>query len=753
MGPVLLGAVKVLLVVQATQATVVGTVRDVETSQPLAGAVVALADLDHRATATDESGRYGLRQVPPGEHQITVRFIGYAQHSLHALVPREGELTINFWLRSEPVRIQAIDVRAPAIARAGDTAEFPDREISVDAVRNHPLLAEPDVFEALGGGEVFLRPESPSGVNVRGSASDQTAYLLDGIPVFNPFHAGGMSSGWNPDALSRLHLSATAPLLAYPHSLSGAIEAVTRAPGDRLRAQGSVSTIQSRLTFDAPLGTDGAGYLVSLRSGLPDGIAPRQEASYLRGETGDWLAKLEAPVLGGRVQLLGYGNENDLNTAAAVSTDDGTAQDARRNVFEWYSRSLGARWRRVFSGTAVNVLGWSAAGEEGSIWSARAGWVDMAAARRDQGLLAAVEHSSPRTTTAAELRLEESRTSYRVQPDSAGGPSWRLTAITPVATALARHSRMLNRQIEFKLGAALAAIRGEMRFGPDAQLAWHPSKELTLSGSYARTHQFAQSLRNPESVVGNVFPVDIYLGAGASGVPVARCEQDVIAADFRPRRGLRFALQAYERRSDGLVLVAPRDGEPFATGPFAIGSGVSRGVSADAAVNATRYGIVARYGYQRVRLTYGDLSYTPENSAMHLLEGGVTAFPSATTSIRLGATAAMGRRTTAISDGFEWEAFNLLDKGSEFGGSPHYDGEQLGATALPAYLRVDLGLRKQWHVGVGANHATVALFATVTNILGRKNILTYARDPSTGELFGIEMRPRAPLVVGLDWGF
>ena len=77
-----------------------------------------------------------------------------------------------------------------------------------------------------------------------------------------------------------------------------------------------------------------------------------------------------------------------------------------------------------------------------------------------------------------------------------------------------------------------------------------------------------------------MFPVDVYLGAGASGVPVARCEQDVIAADFRPRRGLRFALQAYERRSDGLVLVAPRDGEPFATGPFAIGSGVSRGVSA-----------------------------------------------------------------------------------------------------------------------------------------------------------------------------
>jgi hypothetical protein len=755
MGPVFLSAVKTLLVMQAMQGTVIGRVRDAETAEPISGAAVTLTDLD-RAAATDETGRYVLRQVPAGEHQLTVHFIGYAERSLHALVPQNGQLEIDVWLLPQPVRINTIDVRAPVVVSGldvGATAAFPDREISAAAMRNDPQLTEPDAFEALGGGEVSLRPESPSGVNIRGGASDQTAYLLDGIPIFNPYHSGGVSSGWNPDALSKLRLASAAPLPAYPNTLSGAIEAVTRNPGDHVHAQGSVSTTQSRITSDGPLGGTGAGYLVSVRSGLPDGIAPKTEPTYLRGEDGDWLAKLEAPALGGRIQFLGYGNENDLNTAAVVGPEDGAVQDPRRNTFEWTSRSVGAQWKRVFSSAAVRVLGWRADTDAGSAWASHAGPVDMAAARRDKGLLIAVQHHSARTVTLGELRVEQSRTSYQIVPDSVSGPSWALAANTPVATAVARHGRVIGRRIELNVGAALATTGGVQHLGPSAQLVWNASDRVKLSGSYAQAHQFAQSLRNAESVVGNVFPVDIYMGACAPGVPVARSQLGVIAGSYHPREGLRFGAQAYERRADGLLLVAPGEGEPFAMGAFTTGSGTSRGVSADAALSAKRYAIVASYGLQHTSLSYGNSSYVPESGATHLAQCGAIAFPDATTSIRLGLTAAMGRRATAIAGGFEWEANNILDRGSEFGGSPYYGGEALGGTALPTYYRLDLGVRKQWRVGVGGRDATVALFGTATNILGRKNILTYARDPSTGNLTGIEMRPLAPLVLGLDWGF
>ncbi len=765
MRALVIGAVGILLAAQAPRAaafgvagagaTVAGTVRDAETSEPLVGAVVTLTDLD-RAVATDGGGQYVLRQVPAGPQHVTVRLIGYAQATLHALVPQDGRLEINVSLRPEPVRMPPLDVRTPVVVRGvegGDAETYPDRESSVAAVRNHPLLSEPEVFEGLGGGEVALRPESPSGVHIRGGASDQTAYMLDGIPVFSPFHTGGVSSAWNPDALNRLTLSSSAPSPGNPHALSGAIEGFTRAPGARLGSQGSFSTTQARLTLDGPLGESSAGYVVSMRSGLPDVVAPRNESSYLRGETADGLAKLEVRALGGRARILGYASENDVNAAAATSEEIESGQAPGRNVFEWSSQSLGAEWGRAFSKIAMRVLGWSAACDAGSEWAAPGADVEMTAARRDEGLLAEMEHRTPRAKTIAGVRFERSRTSYRIQSDSTAVPSFRFDARTPVTAAFAQHTRAITPRVEIELGGALAATAGDLYLAPRAELKWSASEELTLSGHYARTRQFAQSLRNPESVVGNVFPVDLYLGAGAPEIPVARSDQGVVAFDFRPRAGVRLSVQAYERDSDGLVLVAPRSGDPFMTTGFTVGSGTSRGVSAEAAVSRARYGIVASYGLQRVRIEYGDSSYIPEHGARHLLEGGVIAFPAATFSVRLGAAAAWGRRATAVANAFEWESCNLLDQGCEFGGSPHHGGEPLGGTPLPAYFRVDLGVRKHWHFEVGGRDATLGLFGTVTNLLGRRNVLTYAKSPVTGERVEIEMRPQAPLVAGLDWRF
>jgi hypothetical protein len=165
-----------------------------------------------------------------------------------------------------------------------------------------------------------------------------------------------------------------------------------------------------------------------------------------------------------------------------------------------------------------------------------------------------------------------------------------------------------------------------------------------------------------------------------------------------------------------------------------------------------RLGLVASYGFQRVRVDYGASSYVPDHGARHLVEGGLIVFPSPTWSIRFGIAGALGRRATPLSGGLEWEDPNLLDRGNEFGGSPRADGS-LGGAALPAYLRADVGLRKTWHLEMGGRQASIALFGTVTNLLSRKNVLTYATDPATGRPVEIEMRPLAPLVAGLDWRF
>jgi hypothetical protein len=745
----LLTAANILFTLQAAQATVTGAVRDEETGEPLAAAIVAMPDLG-RVTATDATGRYVLVEIPPGPQHLTFRFIGHAQRTLHALVPAGGRLHIDVSLRGEPVRLGTIEVRR-SLSLPGlediDTSGLYDRSTSIAAIRNNPLLSEPDALQGLEGGPVAMGAESPSGVHIRGGESDQTAYLLDGIPVFSPYHAAGQFSAWNPDALSSVHLSASVPMPGNADVLAGTITAVTREPGTRTRMQGSLSTTQARITVDGAIGSTGAGYLLSLRSRMPSLPAQDRDPSYLSAESGDRLAKLEAPAGHGRLRLLGYDSGDEIEASAQPNPSNG----ARRNSFEWASRSFGAEWSGRISGVELKLLGWRSTGDASSAWTGSSGETALAAGRHDLGLLGMVEGGSKLARTTAGIRLERSRTLYQVKSDSTP-EGWTVRANTPVATVFAQQTRALGRPAALTVGASMAAADADLHLGPYARLRLRPADRLTLSGSYARTHQFAQSLRNAESVVGNIFPADLYLGAGAPGVPAGRSDGIVLGAEYSVT-GARLAVEAYRRTSQGLLLVAPRDGGPFTTGAFDVGSGTSSGLAVDAALSRARYGIVASYGIQQVRLRYRESGYTPDHGATHLFQGGLIVFPSATTSIRLGAAGALGRRTTALSGALEWEACNLLDRGCEFAGSPEHGGQVLGASRLPGYLRVDLGFRKHWHLELARRDATVALFATVTNLLNRKNVLTYAEDPAGGKPLPVDMRPLAPLVVGLDWQF
>ena len=292
--------------------------------------------------------------------------------------------------------------------------------------------------------------------------------------------------------------------------------------------------------------------------------------------------------------------------------------------------------------------------------------------------------SSARGASELGLRVERRRTGYTIAPDS-GAASYGLASTTPIATVFGRHERPLGGRVELELGVAVVAGAGAARMDPGAKLRWRVDDRLVLTGGYARRHQLTQSLRNPESIVGNVFPAELPVGAGASGVPVARSDQGVIGAELRASAGVRIAAQAWVRGFDGLLLAARATGEPFAVAGFATGTGAGAG----------RLGrdVACRRAIRRARelcVSAGPPRFGRAPATSPRSRARTWWTPASSSSRRprwrsgWPARVAAGRRGTTIPDGVEWESCNLRDKGCELAGSPHYDGAALGGSPAPA---------------------------------------------------------------------
>jgi hypothetical protein len=743
-------AVAAVLGSRLVAAEITGVVRDESTGGPVAGAVVVL-DESGRAAVTGADGSYTIADVPPGPHHLSVRVLGFQSRSLHVLVPASGSLRVDLVLRADPIEVDAVVVRSRVPIRGMDVDGRdldPTRRVSGAAIRNDPFTPEPDVIEALVGGAVSSEPESGGGLHVRGGDGDELGFLLDGIPVFSPYHSGVRSGAWNVDAVAGVELR-TDPALPVD-ALTGAVLVSTIDPGDRFRTAGHLSTSQIGLTAHGPLA--GAGYLLSGQAGYPGLIRPPDEPSYVDGADHDVLAELVVPVGGGDLRLLAYENQNEVRASSRPSeVGDAPLDPGEPNVYGWRGRSLGAVWRGAPRGRltpAVRI--WRAAQEASFRWNGEeTGAVRVASDREQHGLLAWLEWRDAARTAEIGLLAARDAAAYEVAADSAA------QAIAGEADALSlfgSYVESFGGRVE--VAASLRAERGEAggRVLPRAAIRARLDESFSIFAEYARTAQAIQSVRNAESIVGRIFPAELYAGGDGTGIPVALGDYVALGLVALPAAGTRVELEAYARALDDLAILDPEDGQPFASAAIRRGSGSVLGAAAGLSIGSARYAVTASADVERVELRAGGERWTPGYAAGRSARIGAILFPTATLSIRAGWIGQFGRRGSDPIGLLEWESCNLLDMGCEFAGSPDQLGE-LGSRKLPAYNRLDLSIRKHWHFLVGRREGSIEAFATASNLLGRANVLAYVVDPASGEAAAIEMRPRAPLALGIGWRF
>ena len=136
-----------------------------------------------------------------------------------------------------------------------------------------PALGEADLLRSLQllpGVQAVA--DISSGLYVRGGGPDQTAILLDDIPLYNPSHLFGLFSTFNPDAIKKVDLYKGAyPGSVRPHARGSVLDVSSR-EGNRKRTsgRGGVSLISGRLLTEGPVG-QGSWMLAGRRTYL-DGV-------------------------------------------------------------------------------------------------------------------------------------------------------------------------------------------------------------------------------------------------------------------------------------------------------------------------------------------------------------------------------------------------------------------------------------------------------------------------------------------------
>ncbi len=518
-------------------------------AEALPGVAVSLytADGDSllRLAQTLTDGRLAFTNVMNGSYQVRAELIGYEPVRLRVSVPaRTPGYTYEIRMRDRPVPIDPVEAQAErARTRFQEEAGLTVRELTRDELKLIPGLAEADVMravEALPG--VVTTSDFSSAFNVRGGSADQNLILLDGIPIYNPFHLGGVFSVFNTDMVERAELLAGGFPAQYGGRVSSVLNVVSDAGDGDVDVRAGISVLATR---------------VSVGSSIP-GIDDSRIRVGVRRSYFDQLLKpfLDFPYHLTDAQLVGevWANAtNRIGITAYIGEDvlelSGVDSFPLKVDWQWGNAIAGARWTRSFTrGATLDVR------SSFSHFSTELTFPDFG----DTYLASSINHALLRADVALpigrhELRggVETNRLQYDNTAESGG------TSFGGANESAWGHAGYL--QTTWRSGRTLieTGVRADVWSADQGtNLLWSPRlavKQFIGNGDAAfkiaggRYTQFVHSLRDEEFPIG----LDVWVLSGLRA-PQVRSNQVQTGFEWYGKNWY-AAVESYWRRFDGVA--------------------------------------------------------------------------------------------------------------------------------------------------------------------------------------------------------
>ncbi|NJD20947.1 MAG: hypothetical protein FIA95_16890, partial [Gemmatimonadetes bacterium] len=558
--------------------------------------------------------------VPAGDYTLVASGYGYAEAEQAVRVAPAQVVAVEMVLARRAVELQGITVGAE---RSRERIRFEEvggatvRELELVELKRVPGLAEADplrAVEVLPG--VVSTSDFSAAFHVRGGSQDQNLILLDGVPVFSPFHLGGLFSVFNADMLDRAELQSG----GFPAEHGGRVSSVLQIESDagdgRFGVDAGVSLLASRVAVSggAPqgaaraLGLSNIHWKASARRSYFDWVLkPAFDFPYhlqdLQGVAEAWTRR------GDRIRVTAYTGDDVLDFTQLDDEDFPLRID-----WGWGNDVVGARWThpRKRGGAVDARVAWSRYGTgltfpDFGDTEFRSG-ISQVQARLDWDV-------RPSPFLQVRLGASAERTEYDNLARSGGTEFAARQGMGLLGGGYGQLSWSRPRAWLLEAGLRLD------RWSPDpGDALWETAPRLAVKRFFrdgdgalklaaGRYTQYVHSLRDEELPLG----LDIWVLAGARA-PAVVSDQVQGGVEGYPREDWFVSLEGYLRDFEGVVTFNPADDPNDALDDILAGTGRSYGADLLVRKEGGRVNGWVAVSYLRARRTFPDM-LAPERPA------------------------------------------------------------------------------------------------------------------------------------------
>lgn len=228
----LLAFITLSAIAQNPTQTIRGQVIDHVSHTPLPGATIMILQSDPvLGTTTDLDGKFALQNVPVGNHNIGVSYMGYEEKVLSNVQLNAGkELVINVQLEEKFQQINEVEITARSSKgqALNEMATVSARSFSVEETRKFAAAVNDPARMVSSFAGVVTTNDGNNGISIRGNSPNGLLWRLEGMDIPNPNHFANVSSSGGGIMILSAQLLADSDFLtgAFPAQYGNALSGV-----------------------------------------------------------------------------------------------------------------------------------------------------------------------------------------------------------------------------------------------------------------------------------------------------------------------------------------------------------------------------------------------------------------------------------------------------------------------------------------------------------------------------------------------